>query len=275
MAGRSLRGRPHASDRRWARRYRGSNASAGSRRVRGRVSRVGETLPRSLQDRCANTSTPDQSLSQSTGALKGICYDAPTIGVAVEKKWYSYFVVTDDRVDPADPSPRSMRRRSGFPTLFLTGGQRRHSPPRRPSRPPTSVPCTMQRKSPRPHTGIPPQSGGHAPERTHPLLAGRGEAKSVLVALDAAGVKVADVVEDAVRRDRALDTYERVLLKISRGSSRTDASENKQIEKRLPARRRASRQNRREQQADESRTGRVPRLAGTQTPGRRDVSPRR
>ena len=37
--------------------------------------------------------------------------------------------------------------------------------------------------------------------------------KSIMVALDAAGVKVADIVEDAVQRDRALDTYERVLQK--------------------------------------------------------------
>ncbi len=34
-----------------------------------------------------------------------------------------------------------------------------------------------------------------------------------MVALDAAGVKVAEIVEDAVQRDRALDTYERVLQK--------------------------------------------------------------
>jgi len=33
---------------------------------------------------------------------------------------------------------------------------------------------------------------------------------SVLVALDAAGVDVKDVIQDAIRRDRALDTYERV-----------------------------------------------------------------
>ena len=33
---------------------------------------------------------------------------------------------------------------------------------------------------------------------------------SILVALDAAGVKIKDVIQDAVRRDRALDTYERV-----------------------------------------------------------------
>jgi hypothetical protein len=37
--------------------------------------------------------------------------------------------------------------------------------------------------------------------------------KSILVALDAAGVPVTEIVEDAVRRDRALDTYERVLQK--------------------------------------------------------------
>jgi hypothetical protein len=33
---------------------------------------------------------------------------------------------------------------------------------------------------------------------------------SVLVALDAAGVDVKEVIQDAIRRDRALDTYERV-----------------------------------------------------------------
>jgi hypothetical protein len=36
---------------------------------------------------------------------------------------------------------------------------------------------------------------------------------SVLLALDAAGVKLEDVIQDAVRRDRALDTYERVQQK--------------------------------------------------------------
>ncbi len=36
---------------------------------------------------------------------------------------------------------------------------------------------------------------------------------SILVALDAAGVKLQEVIEDAVKRDRALDAYERVLEK--------------------------------------------------------------
>jgi Asp-tRNA(Asn)/Glu-tRNA(Gln) amidotransferase A subunit family amidase len=37
--------------------------------------------------------------------------------------------------------------------------------------------------------------------------------KSILVALEAAGVSVDEIVQDAVHRDRALDTYERVLQK--------------------------------------------------------------
>ena len=36
---------------------------------------------------------------------------------------------------------------------------------------------------------------------------------SILVALDAAGVKIQQIVEDAVRRDKALDTFERVQQK--------------------------------------------------------------
>jgi hypothetical protein len=60
--------------------------------------------------------------------------------------------------------------------------------------------------------------------------------KSILVALDAAGVKVDDVVEDAVRRDRALDTFERVLEKhLDQLRTQTDA-ENRQIEEEIARR---------------------------------------
>lgn len=54
--------------------------------------------------------------------------------------------------------------------------------------------------------------------------------KSVMVALDAAGVKVSDIVEDAVQRDRALDTYERVLQKALEDLRARKARENQQIE---------------------------------------------
>ena len=54
--------------------------------------------------------------------------------------------------------------------------------------------------------------------------------RSIMVALDAAGVKVADIVEDAVRRDRALDTYERVLIKHLEDTKAQKDSENAQLE---------------------------------------------
>jgi hypothetical protein len=54
--------------------------------------------------------------------------------------------------------------------------------------------------------------------------------KSIMVALDAAGVKVAEIIEDAVRRDRALDTYERVLRKSLDDVRAQTAAENERIE---------------------------------------------
>src|ERR1041385_8454137 len=44
---------------------------------------------------------------------------------------------------------------------------------------------------------------------------------SILVALEAAGAKIDDVIQDAVRRDRALDSFENVLAK-SRGITRSE-----------------------------------------------------
>lgn len=53
---------------------------------------------------------------------------------------------------------------------------------------------------------------------------------SILVALDAAGVKIQEVIEDAVRRDRALDTFERVQQKALDDLEARKSDENKQIQ---------------------------------------------
>jgi len=60
--------------------------------------------------------------------------------------------------------------------------------------------------------------------------------KSLLVALDAAGVKVTDIVEDAVRRDRALDAYERVLQKSIEDLRAQTAAENQRLEEEIASR---------------------------------------
>jgi hypothetical protein len=54
--------------------------------------------------------------------------------------------------------------------------------------------------------------------------------RSIMVALDAAGVTVTEIIEDAVQRDRALDTYERVLQKHLEEMRAAKAAENQQIE---------------------------------------------
>jgi hypothetical protein len=57
-----------------------------------------------------------------------------------------------------------------------------------------------------------------------------------MVALDAAGVKVTEIVEDAVRRDRALDTYERLLQKSLEELKARTAAENASIEEEIAQR---------------------------------------
>ena len=63
--------------------------------------------------------------------------------------------------------------------------------------------------------------------RTMPMDVKRS---SVLVALDAAGVDIKDVIQDAVRRDRALDTFERVQEKAANDLEARKSQENTQIQ---------------------------------------------
>jgi hypothetical protein len=63
--------------------------------------------------------------------------------------------------------------------------------------------------------------------RTMPMDVKRS---SVLVALDAAGVDIKDVIQDAVRRDRALDTFERVQEKAVTELEAHKNQENSQIQ---------------------------------------------
>jgi Asp-tRNA(Asn)/Glu-tRNA(Gln) amidotransferase A subunit family amidase len=53
---------------------------------------------------------------------------------------------------------------------------------------------------------------------------------SILVALEASGAKIEDVIQDAVRRDRALDGYERVLQKSLSDVQVKKTEDNRQIE---------------------------------------------
>ena len=56
---------------------------------------------------------------------------------------------------------------------------------------------------------------------------------SVLVALDAAGVKIQEIVEDAIRRDKALDTFERVQQKQLEDFEAAKLEENRKLQTEL------------------------------------------
>lgn len=56
---------------------------------------------------------------------------------------------------------------------------------------------------------------------------------SILVALDAAGVPIDEIIQDAVRRDRALDTYEGVLQKSATDAENRAAEDNKKLQAEL------------------------------------------
>jgi recombination DNA repair RAD52 pathway protein len=54
-----------------------------------------------------------------------------------------------------------------------------------------------------------------------------------LVALDAAGIDVKDVIQDAIRRDRALDTYERVQQRAAEELEARKTKENSEIQSQI------------------------------------------
>jgi hypothetical protein len=159
------------------------------------------------------------------------CYNALSTGVAVDKKWYSYFVVTERSADPAD-SAAPQRVSDVVPE---TGEEATFS---RPANASIDLGAVYQAaKIGAPAHGYTVLKVADMLQSEHiRTLPADVKRKSVMVALDAAGVKVAEIVEDAVRRDRALDTYERVLLKSLEDLRAQTAAENQRIEEEITQR---------------------------------------
>jgi hypothetical protein len=154
--------------------------------------------------------------------------------VTPKKKWYSYFVVTDETTagnatrdqaprrvadvvpeggDAADPQVTADSTAAGAPDIAVVYESARIVPPAH---------------------GYTVLKVAEMVNSEHiRALPADVKRKSVLVALDAAGVKVAEIVEDAVRRDRALDAYERALEKHLEGLRAQVAAENERIEKEI------------------------------------------
>jgi hypothetical protein len=132
-------------------------------------------------------------------------YDVEPEAARMAKKWYHY-LVTNDEGRPAAEPPAS-------PTVEI--------PPDPPEPPPAALSAGASIPS---FDDIYAAANIAAPAHGYSILKiaemlqsehiaslpPEVKKKSVLLALDAAGVKLDTIIEDAVRRDRALDTFERV-----------------------------------------------------------------
>jgi hypothetical protein len=154
--------------------------------------------------------------------------------VALSKKWYNFFVVTDG---PA-----------GVTRTAAPGQDQDQAPPRRVedvAPPPDMVLAPEAAVSgagsiaevyEAARIAVPPH--GYTVLKVADMLRSEHlsalppdvKRKSILVALDAAGVPVDEVVRDAVARDRALDTYEKVLEQHLEELRAAKAAENARLE---------------------------------------------
>jgi hypothetical protein len=147
------------------------------------------------------------------------------------KKWYSYFVTVDPATGEDAPAP------SGDAAQTIAEIAKSVAPP---APPPTLAPVA----DPQSFEQIYDAAGIAAPVhgftifkiadmlKSEHIRALPVEIKrsSVLLALDAAGVKLQEIVEDAVKRDRALDTFELVQQRALDRLESEKAEDNKKLQ---------------------------------------------
>lgn len=151
----------------------------------------------------------------------------------MSKKWYNYFIVTAPTGDPSlVPPPSGEAPTRASDTVPDAEGDATFT---NPVVTPTDLSEIYESAQ------IPTPSHGYTVLKVAEMLRSEHLAalpaevkqKSIMVALDAAGVKVAEIVEDAVQRDRALDTYERVLQKNLEDVRTRTELENQRIEEQI------------------------------------------
>jgi hypothetical protein len=133
------------------------------------------------------------------------------------KKWYNYFVSVGeaDSAAPSAGTPKGPPTASKSPAQSVAEIASSVAAEPKFTRP-ISDPTSFDEIYKAAEIADPPQGYSilkvaHMLESEHIRnLPSDVKKSSVLVALDAAGADIKDVIQDAVRRDRALDTYERV-----------------------------------------------------------------
>jgi len=155
----------------------------------------------------------------------------------MSKKWYNMFVSVDSPPGGAEPAPDDSSAPPSAQNAAQMVAQIAATVPTQPSfSAPVQNPSSFAEiyKA----AEIAPPAHGYTIEKVAAMLQSEhlhglpAEVKrsSILVALEASGAKIEDVIQDAVRRDRALDGYERVLQKSLSDVQTRKTEENRQIE---------------------------------------------
>jgi hypothetical protein len=153
----------------------------------------------------------------------------------MSKKWYNYIVSVD--VDAAEQGQASQGTAPGTKSAAQSVAEIAATIASEPQfTTPVSDPTSFEEiyKA----AEIPPGSKGYTILKVAQMLESDHirnlpsdvRKSSVLVALDAAGVDIKDVIQDAIRRDRALDTYERVQQRAAEQLESRKSKENSEIQ---------------------------------------------
>jgi len=150
----------------------------------------------------------------------------------MSKKWYNYIVSVDDgsgQPSAATPATTKSAAQSVAEIASTIAAEPQFTSP---VSDPTSFDEIYKAAE------IPPAAKGYSILKVSQMLESEHirnlpsdvKKSSVLVALDAAGVDVKDVIQDAIRRDRALDTYERVQQRAAQELEDRKTKENSDIQ---------------------------------------------
>jgi hypothetical protein len=155
----------------------------------------------------------------------------------MSKKWYNYIVSTDDAADATQSTPTARSAPAAAKSAAQSVAEIASSIAPEPKfTTPVSDPTSFEEiyKA----AEIPPAPQGYSILKISQMLESEHirnlapdvKRSSVLVALDAAGVDVKEVIQDAIRRDRALDTYERVQQRAADQMEAQKTTENSEIQ---------------------------------------------
>jgi hypothetical protein len=154
------------------------------------------------------------------------------------KKWYNYFVSVDEANAAAAQSDTGSSQSTGSPSAAQTVAEIASNAAM--SEPKFTTPVSNAASFDEIYKAaeIPDPPHGYSIVKVSEMLQSEHirsmpadvKRSSVLVALDAAGVDIKDVIQDAVRRDRALDTFERVQEKAVTDLESKKNQENGQIQ---------------------------------------------